>query len=414
MATLRELKGKLDAKREEMAAIFRAYPNVAEMPAEEAKKIKPLNDEISDLGKQYEDAKKEQDDIDEIRRAGNFDRDDEQERGSKGSRRDLVPNGDGRQEREPQGERSLAEIIRGHKGYQAFVRGGMRGAVEIDFTEAELKTLMTLTTINNQATRRAGIIPSAQYRIMVEDLMLGGSTDNNTLTYMEETTFTNAAAETAEGSAKPEAALAFTERTDNARKTAVWVPATTELLADVSGIESYIRGRLVFMLSQRFESQLLVGDGTAPNHSGILDRSGIQTQALGGDPVPDAFYKAMTKVRVTGAAEPTAHVIHPNDWEPIRLMATADGVYIWGHPSEEGPERLWGLPVRITTGITEGTGLTGAFTPFAQVFNREGVRVILSTEHASYFVENKVAILAERRDVFAVYRPAAFCSVTGI
>lgn len=409
MATLKDIKGKLDAKRDEMAAIFRAHPNVAEMPADEAKKIKPLNDEISDLGQQYEELKG----IEEIRTSGGYDREEQQERGGKGGRREIVPNGDGRQVQAQEGEKSLRDILLGHKGYQQF-REDPRGTVAIDFTEAELKTLMTLTTINNQPTRRAGIIESVQLPIMVTDLMLPGTTDNNTMTYMEETTFTNAAAETAEGTAKPEGALGFTERTDNVRKTAVWVPATTELLADVAGIESYIRGRLIFMLNQRFEQQVISGDGTAPNHSGILDRSGLQTQAKGTDPVPDAFYKAMTKVRVLGGAEPTAHVIHPNDWMDVRLLRTADGIYIWGNPSEEGPERLWGLRVRQTVGITEGTGLTGAFTPFSQVFNREGIRVILSTEHASYFVENKVAILAERRDLVAVYRPSAFCSVTGI
>lgn len=409
MATLKEIKGRLDAKREEMAAIFRAHPNVAEMPADEAKKIKPLNDEISDLGEQYDELKG----IETIRTAGGYDREDEPERGAKAGRTSLVPNGDGRQAQGQQEAKSIRDILLGHKGYQQF-RADPRGTVAIDFTESEFKTLLTLTSINNPATRSPIIRPSAQYQVMVEDLMLGGTTDNNTMTYMEETTFTNAAAETAEGTAKPEAALAFTERTDNVRKTAVWIPATTELLADVAGLESYIRGRLIFMLAQRFESQLLVGNGTAPNHLGILNRVGIQTQAKATDPTPDAFYKAMTKVRVTGAAEPTAHVVHPNDWQDIKLLRTADGIYIWGNPSEEGPDRLWGLPVRVTTGITENTGLTGAFTPMAQVFNREGVRVVLSTEHASYFVENKVAILAERRDLLAVYRPGAFCQVTGI
>jgi HK97 family phage major capsid protein len=72
------------------------------------------------------------------------------------------------------------------------------------------------------------------------------------------------------------------------------------------------------------------------------------------------------------------------------------------------------MTVRQTTGITEGTGLVGAFRPYAEVLRREGITITLSTEHSTYFVENKVAILAEERLALAVYRPSAFATVTGI
>jgi HK97 family phage major capsid protein len=107
-------------------------------------------------------------------------------------------------------------------------------------------------------------------------------------------------------------------------------------------------------------------------------------------------------------------VLHPNDWQDVRLLRTADGIYIWGSPADAGPERIWGYPVRVTTAITENTGLVGAFRSMAQVFRREGLTVVASTEHASNFTSNLVTILAETRLALAVYRPAAFCSVTGI
>lgn len=288
---------------------------------------------------------------------------------------------------------------------------------DVDETDALIegtKATITLSDITPVEQRLPDIIPSAQNRITVSDLMGAGTTDGNTLTYYEETTFTNAAVETAEGVAKPESTLDFTERTDNVRKIATWVPITDEALGDNRQLRSYVEGRLLFMVRQREEQQLLVGDGTAPNISGILDRSGIQTQAKGSDPVPDAFFKAFTKVQVTGDADPDGFVIHPNDWQDVRLLRTIDGIYVFGAPNDEVQVRMWGWPGRVTTGITENTGLVGAFKVYSQVFRREGLRVVASTEHASFFIENKVALLAETRLALAVYRPAAFCQVTGI
>lgn len=398
MPSITQLREEIEAKRTNLHNIFAAYDDVTKIPADEAKKIKPMNDELTQLSKDLEAAEELQGIKSSV--------------GKPRSTPEVAQNGRSDGGSTAPAVKSFAEILRASDSYKSFrERGG--GTAVIELSGAESKTLMTLTTINNQATRMPGIQPSIQDETTVSDLVAQGSTDNNAMTYMEETTFTNATTTVDEGGLKPESALAFTERTDNVRKLATWIPATTELLSDVSGIQSYIEGRLTFMIRRKEEDQILNGDGTAPNISGILDRA-IQSQAKGTDPTPDAFYKAITKVRVTGQAEPDAFVIHPNDWQEIRLLRTADGVYIWGSPAEAGPERMWGLNARITSVIAENTGLVGAFRAYAQKFQREGITLKISTEHSDYFVYNKVAILAEERLALAVYRPYAFCQVTGI
>lgn len=326
------------------------------------------------------------------------------------------PNGQGnsydRRRFEP---KRLREFISEQKAYKEF-KSGQRNTVMLDLPDVDFKTLITLTTVNAQADR-LGVVNMPLEERTVADLMGQGTTDNNTIEYYEETTFTNAAATVAEGAAKPESAIAWTLRTEPVRKIAHWIPATKESLDDVSFLESTIRTRLAFGIQRTEEAQLLTGDATGTNLRGLINRVGIQTQAKGTDPTPDAIYRAMQKVRGaagTGFAEPDAVVLHPNDWTDIKLLRTAEGMYIWGNPSDEGPDRIWGKVVRQTTGMTEGTGLVGAFRAHAQVVRREGVTVTLSTEHASYFIENKVAILAESRLALAVFRPSAFATVTGI
>ena len=122
----------------------------------------------------------------------------------------------------------------------------------------------------------------------------------------------------------------------------------------------------------------------------------------------------MTLVRSGGFAEPTALVIHPNDWQDIRLMRTTDGLYIWGNPSERGPESVWGLPAVITTAITENTALLGDFALYAELFRKRGVTIKVSDSHADFFTNGKQAIRADERIALVIYRAGAFCKVTGV
>src|SRR5690606_24542993 len=177
---------------------------------------------------------------------------------------------------------------------------------------------------------------------------------------------------------------------------------------------SYVNNRLPFMLRQRLDSQLLNGNGTAPNLRGVLNTAGIQTQAKGTDAGPDAIYKAMTKVKVTGRARPDHVVMHSNDWQEIRLLRTADGIYIWGSPLETGQPRIWGLPIVENDVIAEGTALVGDFRNFSELVSRRGIDVQVTNSHDQFFIQGKQAIRADMRVALVVYRPTAFCTVTGI
>src|SRR6185503_2065437 len=81
-----------------------------------------------------------------------------------------------------------------------------------------------------------GIIETRFRRLVIADLIAPGTTDSNVVTYMKETTATNAAATVAEGAAKPESALVFDAMSANVRKIATWLPVTDEMIEDVPQI----------------------------------------------------------------------------------------------------------------------------------------------------------------------------------
>ena len=239
-------------------------------------------------------------------------------------------------------------------------------------------------------------------------------TSQSSVKFMEETTFTNAAVEKAEGTAFAEAALVLTERSITVEKIPVFLPVTDEQLEDEQAVSGYIDQRLVFMIQQRLDLQVLGGDGSTPNLRGTENVSSIQVQALGGDSIPDAIYKLFRKIRDNGFGEPTVVFIAPAKWETVRLLRTADGIYIWGHPSTAGPTVIWGVPVVETTAVTSTKAIAGDYLMHSNLYVRRGIDVQISNSHASFFIEGKQAIRADLRVAMVHYRAKAFGEVTGL
>lgn len=312
--SLRELGEQLAAKRTQVREIVTTHTVEGELKMNQAtvEDLRARNAELKEIGERY-DAMKEAEEV----RKSSFIEEEKGERFAGGDFRQSVAGGAAVAN---QG-RTLKEMIVASEGFKRFQAGEVK-KYQIHFTPEETKTLLTLGDITPQADRRMDIVSSAQAYSPVTDLMRQGTTTSNALEYYEETIFTNNAAETAEGATKPESALDFTLRTDPIRKIATWIPVTDEVLSDNARLESYIRGRLRFMVIKRREQQVLIGDGIAPNLLGIELRSGIQNQAKGTDPVFDAVLKAMVKVQTTGDAMPNGIIMHPNDWADLRLTRT--------------------------------------------------------------------------------------------
>jgi HK97 family phage major capsid protein len=395
------------AKQARMAELLK---DINDLPADKAREradaIKSANLELAELGEKRD---KLETDVIEIEKAR-----DAVKSGRRMSSRTIIPENEDETADEDvysTGVKSVRDLLK-NDNYRAAIKAGakFRGTLG----ELAVKTLITSADLTPQGDRSAVIRPYATETRTVADLMLQGTTTAQVLEYFEETTFTNSAAETDEGALKPESAIDFTLRQDSVRKIATWIPVTDEMMADVPAFESYLRERLGYMVRAREELQLLRGAGTGVTIQGILNRTGVQTVTGYAQSTLDSIYSAITKVRAVGFAEPTAIVLHPNDWENVRLSKDTTGNYLLGPANDEGPARVWGLEVRPTTNMLENTGLVGAFKPHAQVFRRSGIEIAISTENEDYFTKNKVAVRAEERLALAVYRPSAFCKVEAI
>lgn len=255
-----------------------------------------------------------------------------------------------------------------------------------------------------------------QRPLTVRDLVTNGNTTSDAIEFPIEGTPTNNAATVAEATAtsgstgaKPESAIALTKGSTTVKTIAHWVPATRRALADAGMLRMYIDTFLRYGLEEELEDQMLTGDGAGENFTGILNTSGIQTQAWDTN-LLTTLRKARTKVRVTGRATPTGYVLHPNNWEAIDLLQDNEARYYFGGPSVLGIPRLWGLPVVESEGMTEGVGMVADWRR-AVLLDREQTQILTSDSHGDFFIRNLIAILAELRAAFFCLRPSAFVSV---
>jgi HK97 family phage major capsid protein len=263
---------------------------------------------------------------------------------------------------------------------------------------------------------RPGIIELLFKRMVIADLIAPGTTDSNQIAYMKEKTFTNAADAVLEGGLKPESTLVFEAATSAVRKIAHWIPVTEEMLEDFKQTASIIDSRLRLGLELKEEDELLNGTGIAPHLLGLMNLPGLTAaQARGADSNMDAIFKQMTTIATTVFSLTDGIVVNPANWQTVQLMKNAAGNYMGSGPwaPAQNPT-LWGVPVAVTPSIVAGTALVGAFRSAAQIFRKGGIRVESSNSHASFFVNNLVAIRAEERLALAVYREAAFGKVTGL
>jgi HK97 family phage major capsid protein len=330
--------------------------------------------------------------------------------------------------------KSLGEQFTESKGFQAAVGSDVRSS---KFTTGGIEAKATLTGGAGglgllQPTYQPGVLPLLFQRLTVADLMPNGTVSGNSLIYMKESAVTNAAATVAEGGLKPASDINYTQVTETFKKIANTLKISDEMLQDVPYVQGQVNNRLVFFVQQKEEQQLLNGAGTGSELTGLLTRSGLTAaQAKGTDIGIDAIYKDIIKIRVGAFVDPSAIVMHPTDWQNIRLGKDSNGQYYAGGPFTGaygngagnmndrsvlggGGDSLWGLPVVVTTAATAGTAIVGAFNTCAEVFRKGGITVEATNSNENDFLNNLIAIRAEERLALAVYRPAGFSTVTGL
>jgi HK97 family phage major capsid protein len=281
-----------------------------------------------------------------------------------------------------------------------------------------LPVLKALNLGNTAALRqpfRTGIVDlTYEVPLGVLGLLSSIPVSTDVVEFVRVTLPVNAAQPVAEGAAKPEiTSHTFTLVQENVRTIAAWIGASRASLEDTPQLESLINTYLLYQLGHQLEWQVVNGNGTGTNFTGILNTSGVGTIAVdAADPVIrnlEAIRLARGAIEATGLT-PNAVVLNPNDLVQIELLKDAEGQYFWGGPVNAGAPSIWGLRTVVSSVVPAGKAIVADWR-YAVIFDRQAGSIAVSDQHADFFVKNMVAILAEMRAGFGVIRPSAFVVV---
>lgn len=295
-------------------------------------------------------------------------------------------------------------------GFKAFA-GGSANKVRL-----EVKNTVTNTVGNTFSDRRPGIVGGAFRVLTLESLLASLPTTSSSVDYVRENVFTNNAAETAEGSAKPESSITTTPVSEPVATVAHWIKISRQLAMDNAALAVYIDVRMRYGVNLRVENQIINGTGVSPNMSGLLKAGNYTAHGYTAANLTTRFGAGYTRLDMlraiiadcaTSDYPADSILLNPVDWATIETLKDSQGRYLVGNPNDGSAPRVWRLPIVESNAVPADNVIVASLANAATFYNREGVVVDMSESDSDNFTKNLITLRAERRCMLAVERPAA-------
>lgn len=333
----------------------------------------------------------------------------------KDSKSDLAPAANGR-------PKSLGTQLVEHKSLPDWAKAGgiPQGAFEI-----EQKDLSELTSGAGGALvysdRDDQVRLKPQRPLTILDVITTIPTSSNAVEIIRQTSITNAAAFTAEKSAKPQSNMAFDRQTIAIKTLANWIPVTRQLIEDAPRLRTMVDTQLLYNLELVLETQIISGDGTGENLTGLLNVTGTlarvhQTASNGmgaaGDNVLDTIRFAVAD-HTLAFFRSDVILISPTLAAKLETAKDAQGRYL--ERFDPVTQRIWRLrTIEVGGGLLAGTTALVLDTRMsAELYDRR-TRAVYTGWINDMFVKNQFALLAEGRYGLGVPYPEGINEVTGL
>lgn len=298
--------------------------------------------------------------------------------------------------------------------------GGFKSLKKGEQRTLEVKVAGTMTTSNIDAVGTNSIpFTLAQFeqgltRIVrrmpfIQELCNVGTTLKKYVQWAEQANADDGeAATTAEGAAKHQTDFDIVEKSAEVKKITAYIKVSTEMLDDVDFMRSEINTELMEIIKLKLDEQILLGDGTGTNLSGIITTATAWAAGNFADTIVDAneydvLRTAISQIETAtpnGPFTPNYIVLHPEDLAKMELEKDTQGRYVIYPFGDAVGGKVKGVPIITNIGMTAGKFLVGDFTK-SRVLIRKDATIAVGYENDD-FTKNLVTILGELRAVHYV------------
>ncbi len=288
-------------------------------------------------------------------------------------------------------------------GIKSFIAG------ETNKGRTEVKnTIVNSGNASSTHDQMSGVVPGAFRQLTVMPTVMQGSASSNIIYYSKELLWTNAAAETAEGAAKPESTLTFEEVNVAVKTIPTYLRVSKQALSDSTFLASYIERRLRhgvnvavenYVINDTTDGWLAAGNNTVTSPLLAVDVYGLANR--------------MKMEVISADYEPTYFYMNPADWGVAETTrrAAGDNAFVAASGAVSYVNNgltplLWGLPVVLSNNIPAGTMVCKS-SEADMYANRESTVVEMFEQDSDNVTKNLVTVRAETRGAELVFTPAA-------
>lgn len=300
-------------------------------------------------------------------------------------------------------EGALDSMVKGHSRAASF---------EI---KADMTTAADFTGEVIPADRVAGYKYDPTRNVHMRSIIPNGTTSSDVVRFVKESGYSDGSATKAEGATLGQSDFDLTAVDANVQKLGAYMRISEEMLADAPAISSYISTRAAEKLMVLEDAQILNGNGTAPNLSGIITDAADFVTGSGG-----AFYQSVeaanefdvlvAALNQLALSEYQANfiILNPTDFHKILLLKDTQNNYLKDQVYAGLAPNFMGVPVIVNTAIAAGTFLLGNFGIGTQLWTRDNLSVEFFREDGTNVRDGFVTAVVKERIALTNYLPNAF------